>query len=457
MIVALLNCTQTAILTVYENSSGFPNLYRYNSPRAGLAQLVEQRTCNAKVISSIPIPGTTRFKQKASVKSRGFLLDSISFVAGALISKQIYKFDCRVDLAFVLPPCRCSSRHHLYSEIHVNNLDNLRAVAIGSVFLHHLAHASHVALPFFDGPGGPMLGLHLFFLLSGYLITQSAERYSFKAFMIHRVARIFPAYLLVFIIFGFARHVYDLDTVMNYPLQFLFNVILMQQLYPESLLRFDVTHVSWSLTVEFLWYLAAPLTLLGIRRSPLAMVVGAIILSTTWVLLVQLGSLNMLYSTQIAGNEAYRFLFLNNGFLGYYCFFVMGGVIYTLREKVLALNNLKLIAIFTVFVSMYPTWYSLLFYPVFLTGVGIAALMIIALNSPVLENRFLKWIADISFSIYLIHFIMLDLIFNQWKLVGWPAILIATLTTLLLASLSYRWVEKPCMVWARRVTNPKIV
>jgi hypothetical protein len=25
---------------------------------AGLAQLVEQRTCNAKVISSIPIPGT---------------------------------------------------------------------------------------------------------------------------------------------------------------------------------------------------------------------------------------------------------------------------------------------------------------------------------------------------------------------------------------------------------------
>ncbi len=39
---------------------------------AGIAQLVEQRIRNAKVVGSTPIAGTTRFKQKASSMELAF-------------------------------------------------------------------------------------------------------------------------------------------------------------------------------------------------------------------------------------------------------------------------------------------------------------------------------------------------------------------------------------------------
>lgn len=350
-----------------------------------------------------------------------------------------------------------SSRAILINGISMNNLDNLRALAIGAVYLHHLAHVSHIPIPFFEGPGGPMLGLHLFFLLSGYFITQSAEKYSFGVYVTHRIARIFPAYLFVFLVFGFATNVIGFEKIIQFPGQFVSNLTLVQQLYPESLLRYDVTHVSWSLTVEIIWYLAAPLTLFGIRKRPFSMLFGSIFVSTAWVVMAQMGRLDMLYSSQIVGNLPYRFLFINNNFVGYYCFFVMGGVVFVMRDRIGGINNMKLMAIFTVLVSFYPTWYPLVFYPFFLTGIGISALLIIALNSPTLESRVSKWIADISFSIYLIHFIILDVVFNHWRVAGWGGVLISTTFTLLLASLSYRWLEKPFMELARHVTKRNVV
>jgi hypothetical protein len=43
---------------------------------AGIAQTVEQRIRNAKVGGSIPLSGTSRFKQKAQSSRLGFLLSA---------------------------------------------------------------------------------------------------------------------------------------------------------------------------------------------------------------------------------------------------------------------------------------------------------------------------------------------------------------------------------------------
>ncbi len=335
--------------------------------------------------------------------------------------------------------------------IHMNNLDILRAVAVISVFLHHLAYVSHIKIPFFYGVGGPMLGMHLFFILSGYLITQSTEKYKLSVYCIHRIFRILPAYLFVFIILGLATHAYRIDSVINFPVQFVFNLLLMQQIYPESLLRFDATHVSWSLTVEVLWYLAAPVILLGIKKSPVFTLLGSIILSTVWVILSQSGALDFLCSSLIQDNPSYRLLFLNNSFIGFFCFFVMGGLIHVMRDKI-KINNLVLIAMFTVFACLYPAWYTLTPYPIFLTGIGVAALVILALNTPNLELPLLKWVSDISYSIYLIHFIVLDYVFNHWGWLGFYGAVFATALTLLLANYSYRWIEKPFVTIGRKVS-----
>src|SRR5438552_112648 len=88
-------------------------------------------------------------------------------------------------------------------------LDGLRAFAVAAVLVHHLLDASLVpAAPF--GLTWGLLGVRLFFLLSGFLITglliagrdavdAGSVRRSrvLKQFYVRRTLRIFPLYYLV--------------------------------------------------------------------------------------------------------------------------------------------------------------------------------------------------------------------------------------------------------------------
>ena len=73
---------------------------------------------------------------------------------------------------------------------YVPGLDGLRAISIGLVLAGH----------FFGLPGGA-IGVDIFFVISGYLITTILLRevakkgnFSLKSFYIRRVLRIFPAF-----------------------------------------------------------------------------------------------------------------------------------------------------------------------------------------------------------------------------------------------------------------------
>src|SRR2546425_10688156 len=74
------------------------------------------------------------------------------------------------------------------------DIDGLRAVAIGVVLLFH-------AFPRLF-PGG-FIGVDIFFVISGFLITGNISRgieagsFSISGFYLRRVRRIFPALLLV--------------------------------------------------------------------------------------------------------------------------------------------------------------------------------------------------------------------------------------------------------------------
>src|ERR1700722_152961 len=77
----------------------------------------------------------------------------------------------------------------------VNALDGLRTIAVGLVIMRHLA-SSHV-------PGG-FVGVDLFFVLSGYLITSIlADEFairgdlSLRHFYLRRAARLMPALTLL--------------------------------------------------------------------------------------------------------------------------------------------------------------------------------------------------------------------------------------------------------------------
>src|SRR6202046_5819627 len=86
----------------------------------------------------------------------------------------------------------------LVSTQRIPSLDGLRAISITLVVLSHLVKWKHVSLEVLGSYGA--LGVHVFFVLSGYLITnlllreyERSSTINLRDFYIRRAYRIFPA------------------------------------------------------------------------------------------------------------------------------------------------------------------------------------------------------------------------------------------------------------------------
>jgi peptidoglycan/LPS O-acetylase OafA/YrhL len=143
-------------------------------------------------------------------------------------------------------------------------LDGLRAFAVGAVLVHHLLDPALLpAVPFLPTPG--LLGVRLFFVLSGFLITGLLVRARdaidcgsqsrggvLRQFYLRRTLRIFPLYylvLLVALLFGDADTRAQLPWLATYTYNFR---VASQGWFPGCFAHF------WSLCVEEQFYLVWP-------------------------------------------------------------------------------------------------------------------------------------------------------------------------------------------------------
>ncbi|MCI9129487.1 MAG: acyltransferase [Eggerthellaceae bacterium] len=151
-------------------------------------------------------------------------------------------------------------------------LDGLRAIAVLAVI------AYHIGIP---GCAGGLMGVTVFFVISGYIVTKillvefaRTSKISFKDFYIRRIRRLVPAIILVIVATGALCTLFNhvlLTKMRPEVLPSLFFVnnwwqILNDASYFENLgLPSPLTHF-WSLAIEEQFYLVLPMTLFLVLR-----------------------------------------------------------------------------------------------------------------------------------------------------------------------------------------------
>ena len=189
-------------------------------------------------------------------------------------------------------------------------LDGLRAIAIIGVIIYHVEVFVNGNKVF---PGG-FLGVDIFFVISGYLITlliikeiMSTNSFSFKNFYFRRAKRILPALIVMIFISIFFAWIYltpknflQYSNSITSSLFFYSNYFFYFQdlLYnsEDSLLK-PLLH-TWSLAVEEQFYIFFPiffLTIYGIIKKKL------IIFFTTLIFVCFVGAIFITYSNSTLG------------------------------------------------------------------------------------------------------------------------------------------------------------
>ena len=340
-------------------------------------------------------------------------------------------------------------------------LDGLRALAVIGVFLYH-------AWPYSDGgswvPGG-FLGVDLFFVLSGYLITsilliewEHHRRINLLRFWGRRARRLFPAVVVVVLAALLLSAIFGRDNLavtrsdtlgslfyFNNWHQIVANGSYFVRMGSPSLLRH-----FWSLAVEEQFYIVWPLLLvpglifLGRRLLPLAVAIGiAASAAEMWLLYNGPGSDP---SRVYYGTDTRAFLLLMGIELA-----LVWPYVERIRRSLPVLELLGLAAL-GITIWLFATLQD--YDPVVYQGGDLAAsfcfavlIAAVAHQKTVIGKAFgvapLRWVGERSYGMYLWHWPIIVLTHPGGWWTGWKIVFSQAVLTVAAAALSYRFVEQP--------------
>ena len=340
-------------------------------------------------------------------------------------------------------------------------LDGIRALAVTAVFLYH-------AWPQPDGgpwlPGG-FLGVDLFFVLSGYLITsillvewEHHRRINLLRFWARRARRLFPA--LVVVVLGslllsalFARNHLAVTRSDTFSSLFYFNnwhqIAANSSYFVRTGNPSLLTHY-WSLAVEEQFYILWPLLLvpglifIGRRWLPLA--VGVLIAASATEMWLLYNGPDSDPSRVYYGTDTRAFLLLMGIELAFFWPYVE-----RVRRTLPILDLLGFAALgITIWLfATLPDYAAVIYRGGDLAAALCFAVLIGAVAHPrtLIGKAFgvtpLRWIGERSYGMYLWHWPIIVLLTPSGWWTGWKIILTQALLTAGVAALSYRFVEQP--------------
>lgn len=183
--------------------------------------------------------------------------------------------------------------HNNHSQ-HIKSLDGVRGLAVLMVLSSHfLILKEWEGSKFWNILSGGWLGVDLFFVLSGFLITDillkaKGKPHFFSNFYKRRTLRIFPLYYAVVIFAAIYGSIFEntlsklftYDSILNF---FAYSSNFAQALknsYVYPLYSFELNHL-WSLSIEEQFYLLWPLLVYKLSHKQIKYVLVTIILMTT--------------------------------------------------------------------------------------------------------------------------------------------------------------------------------
>lgn len=327
-------------------------------------------------------------------------------------------------------------------------IDGLRALAVMAVILHH-----------FDRnilPSG-YLGVDLFFVISGYVITASLShrKYSsiqnvFISFYSRRVKRLVPALIFCVVVTSFIIFLFNqvpgvsIKTGMS-ALFGVSNLYLFHQstdYFGQSAELNFFTH-TWSLGVEEQFYLVFPFILWFtgfLRRTQSGSARLLLVIGTLSVLSL----VSYVYLSSRNPNLAYFLTPFRFWELGIGCLFFL--LVQERSEINIPFHKLNsgflLFLIIAVFFAPASVQVSATVAVVGLTALLIASLRTGTVTHRILTFRPIVYIGLLSYSLYLWHWSILTL--SRWTIgIHWWSVPIQLGLIFLLAYISYTYIEKP--------------
>jgi peptidoglycan/LPS O-acetylase OafA/YrhL len=345
-------------------------------------------------------------------------------------------------------------------------IDGLRALAVIAVMFYHLG--------FTWIPGG-FLGVDLFFVISGYVITRllldsiaQSGGLDLKGFYIARARRLLPALVFTLLTTTIAIGIWAPDTIkrlmtdMPFAISGTMNWWLVghHQDYFESIGRPPLLQHTWSLAVEAQFYLVWPLILyfilkrLGKNRIPFA-ALSIAAASGVALLFVSL-SLDSSSASKVShiyfGTDTHSIgLFLGAALA---VSWIPQNFTDSLTKKaqdfidgVGLFGFVGILASFLLIDETKPALYKIAF-P--LAGIFGAAIIMSVVHpasrfAKILEHPVLIWIGERSYAIYLWHWIIFQVTRPSVDLAGkmWALYTLRILIVLALADISLRYIELP--------------
>ncbi|MEK0450589.1 MAG: hypothetical protein RL088_2857 [Verrucomicrobiota bacterium] len=376
-------------------------------------------------------------------------------------------------------------------------LDGLRGIAVLVVFLSHSSGFRQRLTPWTSFHGTGHLGVYLFFVLSGFLLTWSllaARRINFTGFYMRRFFRIAPLfYLIVTAVFAVQLWSGKVD---------LFNLHVKEGWtgFWQHLAFYRGDSVFWTIAAEFEFYVILPFLVAALARGGAKIAVLYALVAAfigVWYILIEFGKVDPRYSLKVA-NIVHHSQYLDVFLLGIIAAWIFqrpgfaenSGSARTLHTAasaafvIILLVSLVLVAEnffgFGRFWRNEQSWWKALEAPAkfgpqswsLLYGAGFAIVALAALSgsrflAALCNLRVLRLIGVTGFSWYMIHFPILRLVNSlfgflptaggnvAWSIKEPVALAVSFILTFSAAIVLYLGVEKPFMVLSRNLLRKK--